>query len=95
VPKLACYHLKIPLIGGKRPISLLGGLTSFGGAGNNYSMHVCTLKYSYQFNTHLMIGHNRDGTAFEKWAGQNRPYSSKWWISDVSARSLSLETTTE
>ena len=24
----------------EKPITLLGGLTSFGGAGNNYSMHV-------------------------------------------------------
>lgn len=24
-----------------KPLTLLGGLTSFGGAGNNYSMHVC------------------------------------------------------
>jgi hypothetical protein len=24
----------------QKPITLLGGLTSFGGAGNNYSMHV-------------------------------------------------------
>lgn len=40
VPKLACEHLRIPSVGGAKPITLLGGLTSFGGAGNNYSMHV-------------------------------------------------------
>ena len=40
VPKLASLHLGIPVYGGKRPTTLLGGLTSFGGAGNNYSMHV-------------------------------------------------------
>jgi hypothetical protein len=40
VPKLACEHLRIPAVGGAKPITLLGGLTSFGGAGNNYSMHV-------------------------------------------------------
>ncbi|KAL3965317.1 hypothetical protein ACCO45_002321 [Purpureocillium lilacinum] len=39
VPKLACDHLGLPTTGGDKPISLLGGLTSFGGAGNNYSMH--------------------------------------------------------
>ncbi|KAF2673609.1 hypothetical protein BT63DRAFT_421745 [Microthyrium microscopicum] len=39
VPKLACQHLGLPIIGGSKPITLLGGLTSFGGAGNNYSMH--------------------------------------------------------
>lgn len=37
VPKLACQHIGLPLT---KPITLLGGLTSFGGAGNNYSMHV-------------------------------------------------------
>lgn len=39
VPKLACKHLGLPTTGGQKPITLLGGLTSFGGAGNNYSMH--------------------------------------------------------
>lgn len=43
VPKLAAAHLRIPLSGPRaRPLSLLGGLTSFGGAGNNYSMHALT-----------------------------------------------------
>ena len=41
VPKLVAHHLGIPLTGGK-PLTLLGGLTSFGGAGNNYSMHALT-----------------------------------------------------
>ncbi|KAF1946198.1 hypothetical protein EJ02DRAFT_336434 [Clathrospora elynae] len=42
VPKLAAQHLGLPLVGGKKPLTLLGGLTSFGGAGNNYSMHALT-----------------------------------------------------
>ncbi|RLL98083.1 hypothetical protein CFD26_106230 [Aspergillus turcosus] len=42
VPKLACHHLGLPLLNGPKPITLLGGLTSFGGAGNNYSMHAIT-----------------------------------------------------
>jgi hypothetical protein len=42
VPKLACEHLGLPKTGSKKPITLLGGLTSFGGAGNNYSMHAIT-----------------------------------------------------
>ncbi|KAK5175147.1 uncharacterized protein LTR77_000284 [Saxophila tyrrhenica] len=42
VPKLACEHLGIPSVKGAKPITLLGGLTSFGGAGNNYSMHAIT-----------------------------------------------------
>ncbi|KAF3394611.1 hypothetical protein F1880_004981 [Penicillium rolfsii] len=42
VPKLASLHLGIPIYGGRRPTTLLGGLTSFGGAGNNYSMHAIT-----------------------------------------------------
>jgi hypothetical protein len=40
IPKLACRHFGIPIAGYEKPITLLGGLTSFGGAGNNYSMHV-------------------------------------------------------
>ena len=42
VPKIACRHLCLPITGGKKPVTLLGGLTSFGGAGNNYSMHSIT-----------------------------------------------------
>lgn len=42
VPKLACHHLGLPFDKPSRPITLLGGLTSFGGAGNNYSMHALT-----------------------------------------------------
>jgi hypothetical protein len=43
VPKLAAAHLGIPLSGpGAKKLTLLGGLTSFGGAGNNYSMHALT-----------------------------------------------------
>ncbi|EGD93379.1 acetyl-CoA acetyltransferase [Trichophyton tonsurans CBS 112818] len=41
VPKLAAIHLGFPSDGSK-PLTLLGGLTSFGGAGNNYSMHAIT-----------------------------------------------------
>ncbi|OAQ99293.1 hypothetical protein LLEC1_06889 [Akanthomyces lecanii] len=39
VPKLACDHFGLSPTKPEKPISLLGGLTSFGGAGNNYSMH--------------------------------------------------------
>ncbi|QVM07084.1 hypothetical protein D8B26_001787 [Coccidioides posadasii str. Silveira] len=42
VPKLACQHLGLPIVNPPKPITLLGGLTSFGGAGNNYSMHAIT-----------------------------------------------------
>ncbi|KAF3046566.1 hypothetical protein E8E12_010929 [Didymella heteroderae] len=42
VPKLAATALGLPVVGGSRPLTLLGGLTSFGGAGNNYSMHALT-----------------------------------------------------
>ncbi|KAH8647817.1 thiolase [Xylariales sp. PMI_506] len=42
VPKLACQHLKLSPTSPAKPITLLGGLTSFGGAGNNYSMHALT-----------------------------------------------------
>ncbi|CRL29836.1 Thiolase-like [Penicillium camemberti] len=39
VPKLACHHLGISCDNLPKPITLLGGLNSFGGAGANYSMH--------------------------------------------------------
>jgi len=42
VPKLAATALGLSVLGGERPLTLLGGLTSFGGAGNNYSMHALT-----------------------------------------------------
>lgn len=42
VPKLACSHLGLDITNPGKPITLLGGLTSFGGAGNNYSMHALT-----------------------------------------------------
>lgn len=43
VPKFASAHLGLPMTKGSKPVTLLGGLTSFGGAGNNYSMHVSRL----------------------------------------------------
>ncbi|KAH8704740.1 hypothetical protein BGW36DRAFT_1118 [Talaromyces proteolyticus] len=42
VPKLACRHLNLDPSNPSKPITVLGGLTSFGGAGNNYSMHAIT-----------------------------------------------------
>ena len=43
VPKLTCAHLGLLIVPPyRKPISLLGGLTSFGGAGNNYSAHAIT-----------------------------------------------------
>ncbi|KAL3439266.1 hypothetical protein BDV09DRAFT_182379 [Aspergillus tetrazonus] len=42
VPKLASSHLGLPITGGLKPITLLGELTYFGGAGNNYSLHAIT-----------------------------------------------------
>ncbi|KFY70258.1 hypothetical protein V499_09320 [Pseudogymnoascus sp. VKM F-103] len=42
VPKIACQHLGLAIESHTRPLTLLGGLTSFGGAGNNYSMHAIT-----------------------------------------------------
>lgn len=42
VPKLACHHLGLSITKPNKPITVLGGLTSFGGAGNNYSMHALT-----------------------------------------------------
>ncbi|WZH46882.1 TLP1_add_C domain-containing protein [Fusarium acuminatum] len=39
VPKLACKYVGLDVQNPSKPITLLGGLTSFGGAGNNYSLH--------------------------------------------------------
>ena len=49
VPKLAAHHLGLSVSKPEKPITLLGGLTSFGGAGNNYSMHVCR-----SFQSHML-----------------------------------------
>jgi len=42
VPKIAAQHLRTSVVGRQKPLTILGGLTSFGGAGNNYSMHALT-----------------------------------------------------
>lgn len=42
VPKLASEHMGLSIAKPEKPITLLGGLTSFGGAGNNYSLHAIT-----------------------------------------------------
>jgi len=47
VPKIAARHLGVPITGGQTRLSLLGGLTSFGGAGNNYSTHALTAMTRY------------------------------------------------
>ncbi|TKA69245.1 hypothetical protein B0A55_04268 [Friedmanniomyces simplex] len=56
VPKLACHHLGMPIINPPKPITLLGGLTSFGGAGNNYSMHALT-----EMTRQLRKGNGKNG----------------------------------
>jgi hypothetical protein len=56
VPKIAAIHLGLPITGGDKPLTLLGGLTSFGGAGNNYSMHALT-----QMTRELRAGKGKKG----------------------------------
>ncbi|KAH6638333.1 hypothetical protein C7974DRAFT_462543 [Boeremia exigua] len=56
VPKLAATALGLPIVGGAKPLTLLGGLTSFGGAGNNYSMHALT-----EMTRQLRAGRGRKG----------------------------------
>lgn len=56
VPKLAATALSLPIVGGPKPLTLLGGLTSFGGAGNNYSMHALT-----EMTRQLRAGRGRKG----------------------------------
>lgn len=59
VPKLAAHHLKIPFLNPPRPITLLGGLTSFGGAGNNYSLHVCISKSQGSSEKKTILSHTK------------------------------------
>ncbi|KIX05726.1 uncharacterized protein Z518_03698 [Rhinocladiella mackenziei CBS 650.93] len=56
VPKVAASHLNLPITHGHRALTLLGGLTSFGGAGNNYSMHAIT-----EMTRQLRKGQGRHG----------------------------------
>jgi len=56
VPKMASQHLGLPITGSSKPVTLLGGLTSFGGAGNNYSMHALT-----EMARQLRAGKGRNG----------------------------------
>lgn len=42
VPKIAARHFGWDPVRPPKPLTVLGGLTSFGGAGNNYSMHAIT-----------------------------------------------------
>ncbi|PSN63113.1 hypothetical protein BS50DRAFT_530735 [Corynespora cassiicola Philippines] len=56
VPKLAAHHLGLPITGSRKPLTLLGGLTSFGGAGNNYSMHALT-----EMTRYLRAGKGKNG----------------------------------
>ena len=56
VPKLAAHHLGLDLEDASKPVTLLGGLTSFGGAGNNYSMHAFT-----EMTRQLRKGKGRNG----------------------------------
>ena len=76
VPKIAAHHLRLPIANALKPITLLGGLTSFGGAGNNYSLHVCSniiaehwlkettnahIKAIMEMTRELRQGHRRNG----------------------------------
>lgn len=56
VPKFAAHHLGLSIEEPEKPITLLGGLTSFGGAGNNYSMHSLT-----EMVRQLRKGNGRNG----------------------------------
>lgn len=96
VPKLASLHLGIPIYGGKRPTTLLGGLTSFGGAGNNYSMHVCGLRYSkpYEISELIKIGNHGDGAPAPAGQWPYRPRPRQWRRSVASPCSVSVSTTT-
>ncbi|KAF7952640.1 hypothetical protein EAE96_005872 [Botrytis aclada] len=61
VPKLAAHHLKIPFLDPPRPITLLGGLTSFGGAGNNYSLHAITEMTRQLRNKRGQVSNHKNG----------------------------------
>ncbi|KAK3670868.1 hypothetical protein LTR78_009312 [Recurvomyces mirabilis] len=56
VPKLATNSWGMPVGNAPKPVTLLGGLTSFGGAGNNYSMHAIT-----EMTRRLRSGRGKNG----------------------------------
>ncbi|KAJ8059241.1 hypothetical protein OCU04_012209 [Sclerotinia nivalis] len=64
VPKMAAHHLKIPFLDPPKPITLLGGLTSFGGAGNNYSLHAITEMTRQLRSKRTQANNHKDGRAF-------------------------------
>jgi hypothetical protein len=100
IPKLACHHLGLSITNPPKPITLLGGLTSFGGAGNNYSMHVSSSRGPSFLMTIQQIkkidpdltppGYHRDGSQAPKRTGSSRVDISKRRRRDTPACYLSL-----
>lgn len=95
VPKLACQHLGLPSTKSPKPITLLGGLTSFGGAGNNYSMHVSHTQVSERSNgnsTDFCAVSNSNGARAEERKWPAWLDSCEWRTINLSACCLSLHT---
>lgn len=66
---MAAHHLKISFLNPSKPITLLGGLTSFGGAGNNYSLHVrlflcIPFPYPFSLRNKLSIPYRSSSKSF-------------------------------
>lgn len=96
VPKLACLHLGLDILRPHKPITLLGGLTSFGGAGNNYSMHVSSYSDRPGVDTKLMVsaGDYRDDQKTTRKREQDRSRACQWRRSDLPACSVSFISST-
>ena len=77
------------MIGSSKPITLLGGLTSFGGAGNNYSMHVRMRSQCYP-DLLIFVGHYRNGTKTKTGESSSRSCVGKWRHGDIPIRRLSF-----
>lgn len=69
VPKIACDHLGLPIVNPPKPFTLLGGLTSFGGAGNNYSMHVSQFVPARHLPLCGTVTHDHHHRLLQRWHG--------------------------
>lgn len=87
VPKLACQVLGIPIEKPQKPITLLGGLTFFAGAGGNYSILVGTITMELAYKSYIsptpLVGCGGDGTPAS---------STSWFISDINSKLCPTDT---
>lgn len=95
VPKLACQHIGLSITKPQKPITVLGGLTSFGGAGNNYSMHVWLPRLGIGRPMLTATGNHRNGSSAAQGLWSERPDPSKRGLPVIPACYLSLRPASE